>query len=95
MKKRRRSPPVVRIEKRDGRLNIVGIGAWYSYWRDPYHLLLTISWPGFLALIVLGYFATNVLFALLYLVGGDCIANARPGSFIDAFLNSGLTDGYF
>jgi len=25
--------------------NIVGMGAWY-YWRDPYHLLLTISGTG-------------------------------------------------
>jgi inward rectifier potassium channel len=88
MKKRLRRPPVVRIEKRDGRLNIVGIGAWHSYWREPYHLLLTIPWSGFLALITLGYFATNGVFALLYLAGGDCIANARHGSFSDAFFFS-------
>ena len=88
MKKRRRPPPPVRIEKRDGRLTIVGMGAWHSYWRDPYHLLLTIPWSGFLALTTLGYFATNALFALIYLAGGDCIANARHGSFSDAFFFS-------
>ncbi len=88
MKKRRRPPPPVRIEKRDGRLNIVGMGVWHSYWRDPYHLLLTVPWSGFLALTTLGYFSTNALFALIYLAGGDCIANARHGSFSDAFFFS-------
>lgn len=88
MKKRRRPALRVRIEKRDGRLNIVGLGAWHSYWRDPYHLLLTIPWSMFLALITLGYLVANALFALVYLAGGNCIANARPGSFSDAFFFS-------
>ncbi|MBV8887832.1 MAG: ATP-sensitive inward rectifier potassium channel 10 [Chroococcidiopsidaceae cyanobacterium CP_BM_RX_35] len=88
MKSKRRTPRPVRIVKRDGRLNIEGLGAWYSYWRDPYHLLLTIPWTGFLALIVAGYFATNFLFALVYLAGGNCIANARPGSLTDDFFFS-------
>ena len=87
--KNRLSPPTkVRIENRGGRFQIVGMGVWYSYWRDPYHLLLTIPWPGFLALMTLGYFAANVLFALLYLAGGNCIANARHGSFTDVFFFS-------
>jgi len=64
------------------------MGAWYSYWRDPYHLLLTISWVGFIAFIVLSYLATNALFALLYLAGGDCIKDARPDSFLDKFFFS-------
>ncbi len=88
MKQKQRTLKPVRIVKRDGRLNIVGLDAWYSYWRDPYHLLLTLPWHGFLALIIVGYFASNFLFALLYLAGGDCIANARPGSFSDAFFFS-------
>ena len=88
MKKKRRLPSPVRILKQNGRLNIVGMGAWYSYWRDPYHLLLTISWPWFLVLIALGYFVANSLFALAYLAGGNCIANARPGNFLDAFFFS-------
>jgi inward rectifier potassium channel len=86
--RRQRPLPKVHIKIQDGRFQIVGIGAWYSYWRDPYHLLLTIPWPGFLALIALSYVATNALFALAYLAGGDCIANARPGSFLDAFFFS-------
>lgn len=41
-----------------------------------------------MAFIVLSYGAINALFALLYMVGGDCIAKARSGSFLDAFFFS-------
>lgn len=88
MKKRHRQSPIVRIVKRDGRLTVMGMGAWHSYLREPYHLLLTISWPWFLALTTSGYVVINILFALIYLAGGDCIANARPGNFLDAFFFS-------
>ena len=88
MKKRRRSLPLIRIVKQNGRLKIGGMGAWHHFWRDPYHLMLTISWPRFLALIALGYVVANALFALAYLAGGDGIENARPGNFLDAFFFS-------
>jgi inward rectifier potassium channel len=78
----------VYIKIKDGRFNIVGLGAWYSYWRDPYHLLLTIPWTGFLLLIGVAYLVINTLFALAYLAGGDCVANARPGNFLDVFFFS-------
>lgn len=78
----------VHIKIRDGQFHIVGLGAWYSYWRDPYHLLLTIPWPGFLLLIAIVYLAINALFALAYLAGGDCVENARPGSLLDLFFFS-------
>ena len=55
---------------------------------DLYHSVLQLSWPRFLTGIVLGYVGVNVGFALLYLAGGDSIANARPGSFWDAFMFS-------
>jgi inward rectifier potassium channel len=79
---------IVYIKIRNGRFQVKGIGSWYSYWRDPYHLLLTIPWLGFLTLIALSYIATNALFALAYLAGGDCVENARPGSFLDLFFFS-------
>lgn len=78
----------VHIKIRNGQLEIMGMGAWYSYWRDPYHLLLTLPWSGFLVLICIFYVTINAVFALAYWVGGDCIANARPGSFLDAFFFS-------
>lgn len=71
-----------------GRMNIVRIGTEQARWRDPYHLLLTISWVQFFALTTLSYIAANALFALLYLLGGDGIKNANPGSFADAFFFS-------
>jgi len=78
----------IRLLFQDGRFHAVGLGKWTNYWRDPYHLFLTIPWFGFLLLIVLFYVATNALFALAYLAGGDCIENAHPGSFGDAFFFS-------
>ena len=78
----------VKIRIEDGRFQIVGLNAWWAYWRDPYHLLLTIPWHGFVALVAAIYISTNALFALLYLAGGDVIANATPGSFWDHFFFS-------
>jgi inward rectifier potassium channel len=83
-----RRRPVVHIKIRDGRFSIVGLGAWHSYWRDPYHLLLTIPWTGFIAIISFLYFVANMLFALLYLLQPNGVTNTQPGSFSDAFFFS-------
>ncbi len=85
---RGQSPSLRRGLMPQGILQLTNAGAWHSYWRDPYHLLLTIPWPGFFLLIVLVYGALNALFALAYLAGGDGIAQAQPGSFWDAFFFS-------
>jgi inward rectifier potassium channel len=74
--------------QRDGRLEIEGLGTWHSYWRDPYHLLLTIPWFGFFGIVAVGYIFINAVFASLYLLQPDGIANARSGSFEDAFFFS-------
>ncbi len=87
LKALRRPPAPVRIMLQDGRLK-PETRTWYSYWRDPYHLMLTVPWPGFLFLIALAYVGINALFASAYLIGGDNIANARPGSFVDSFFFS-------
>lgn len=87
-KQRQRSQPIIHLKYRNGNFEIMGLGVWHSYWRDPYHLLLTIPWTGFVLLIFGFYVAINTLFAIAYLLGGDCIANARPGSFYDAFFFS-------
>jgi len=90
---RRRRPRRIQIHVEDGRFEIVGMNAWYSHWRDPYHLILTIPWQGFAASIIGAYLGTNVIFALLYLAGGDCVANAAPGAFWDRFFFSVQTLG--
>jgi len=83
-----RPSSVVHIRIQQGRFQILGMGNWYSYWQDPYHLLLTIPWPGFMALVALAYVLTNSLFALAYLAVPGSIENAQPGSFWDAFFFS-------
>jgi inward rectifier potassium channel len=49
---------------------------------------LTLSWPGFALAALLAEVAVNVAFALLYLAQPGAIANARAGSFGDAFFFS-------
>lgn len=66
----------------------VRFGSKKFHWGDLYHLLLRISWPGFLGIVVVAYLITNTCFALAYLAGGDGLANAKPGSFLDAFFFS-------
>ncbi len=84
----RRHARTVRIENQDGRFVIRGMGRWYHHWRDPYHLLLTIPWLGFVAIVSVFYLLLNTIFALAYLAGGDCLDGAKPGLFSDAFFFS-------
>ncbi len=72
----------------DGRLSVLRLGETHSPWRDGYHQLLTMSWFQFFGLILGLYIITNLLFALAYLIGGDNITNARPGSLVDTFFFS-------
>ncbi|MGA7936508.1 MAG: ion channel [Kovacikia sp.] len=72
----------------DGRPNIERLGLRNSPWQDLYHWLLRLPWPGFFSLIIGVYFVTNLIFAGAYLLGGDCIANSRPGSILDSFFFS-------
>ncbi len=76
----------------DGQIRIPRRGA-PSPLVDPYHLLLAISWPSFFVFAVSLFFFVNCLFAQLYLWGGNCISNARSGSFEDAFFFSVQTIG--
>ncbi|MEO0888552.1 MAG: ion channel, partial [Cyanobacteria bacterium J06648_10] len=72
-----------------GRFHILGLGGWYSYWRDPYYLLLTVPWQGFFVITIGVYALANALAAVLFLLGGEgTIINAQPGSFADAFFFS-------
>jgi inward rectifier potassium channel len=75
------------IINQDGRFEVSSLN-WHTFWRDPYHLMLTLPWSGFLLLITLGYLALNLMFAFAYWFGGDCIANAQPESLLDRFFFS-------
>ncbi|MBI5611390.1 MAG: ATP-sensitive inward rectifier potassium channel 10 [Deltaproteobacteria bacterium] len=67
---------------------VVAIGAPRRPLSDLYHALMTVRWPAMLGLILIWYLLLNLVFALLYVLGGDCIQGAEPGSFPDAFFFS-------
>jgi inward rectifier potassium channel len=56
--------------------------------RDVYHLLLTMPWRWFFGAQAVAYLVFNAGFALLYLAVPGSVANAKPGSFADAFFFS-------
>jgi inward rectifier potassium channel len=68
------------------------VGGPRSGLRDLYHLLLRVPGWAALAFIVVGYLVLNAVFAALYVLT-DGVANARPGSFADAFFFSVQTMG--
>ena len=76
------------LKFRNGHFEIPGVDAWYTYWQEPYYLLLTVPWWGFVTLTIFAYTVVNALFAVGYLLGKDCLANAASGSFSDAFFFS-------
>jgi inward rectifier potassium channel len=84
MKHRPHSP----ISTRAGRTEFLKINAAVSGWRDSYHWILSLSWPRFALFLVGSYIIINLLFATLYALGGNCIADMTPGSFPQAFFFS-------
>ncbi len=77
-----------RVVQREASDRVVAIGLSNPWLGDFYHHLLTLPWWAFLVGLAGVYLSLNVLFAVLYLLGNRAIANARPGSFADAFFFS-------
>ena len=82
-----------RLLNPDGSFNVrrTGLGLFESV--APYHLLLTISWTGFLGLVIATYVALNFVFALAYLAcGSDALVGSGAaelgGRFSQAFFFS-------
>ena len=82
------SPPRVRVIQRDPARRTPMVGLQRRPLSDVYHHLLTVPWTQLMLLVVLLYIALNTIFALLYMLGGDCIQNAEPGNFGDCFFFS-------
>jgi inward rectifier potassium channel len=57
----------------------------HSFWSDAFHNCMAVSWPTFFLGFAVYFIVINAVFALLFWLGGDCIANARPGHFADRF----------
>lgn len=100
VRRRRRVPPLQPAPPQgvDARLNhlivrgtadqVIALGLRRPLFGDLYHRILTVGWPGFLAVSLAVYLLINLSFAVLYWVQPGSIANARPGSFADAFFFS-------
>lgn len=60
-----------RLLNRDGTFTVrrTGLHFWQSL--SVYHYLLTISWPKFFACVAGSFLATNAVFALVYVAGGE------------------------
>src|SRR5215469_8145444 len=56
--------------------------------RDPYHLAIALTWPQFLASLLILYLFMNVIFAILFWLVPGSVGHARPGSFLDVFFFS-------
>src|SRR5438552_19009092 len=84
MKKKKSKGVVVHV----GQFEFLKINTGKREWRDSYHWILTLSWPQFAALITGVYLTINVFFALLYALGGNCIAEMPAGAVPRAFFVS-------
>ena len=73
---------------RSGQFEFVKLNAKKFDLRDTYHLILTLSWPGFAGLVFGIYLLINLVFAGLYMLNAHAIAEMRSGSFFDAFFFS-------
>jgi inward rectifier potassium channel len=61
--------------------------------RDPYHLAIALSWPGYLLALLALYLSVNLIFAVLFWLVPGSVANAQPRSFADALFFSIETIG--
>jgi inward rectifier potassium channel len=82
----RRRPRHIRV--RSGQFEFVKLNAKKFDWRDTYHLILTLSWPGFAGFVFGIYLLINLVFAALYMLDAHAVAEMSPGSFADAFFFS-------
>lgn len=81
-------------------LDIQRVGITRGHFGDFYHWIMAAPWWKFLLSVAICYLCINMTFATVYLLGGDVILNARPSSFVDAFIFSFQTSttigyGYF
>jgi inward rectifier potassium channel len=73
-----------RLLNPDGSFNVArrGLGFWSAL--NAYHTLLTMSWPRFLGVAALVYTATNVVFAIGFLLCGADALNSVPEINLDS-----------
>jgi inward rectifier potassium channel len=84
MKKKSNSPIAVKA----GQLEFLKVNAEAWEWRDVYHWILSLTWSRFVMLVFGFYIFVNLVFAALYSIGGECIAEMPSGSYWSAFFFS-------
>jgi inward rectifier potassium channel len=82
-----------RLLNRDGSFNVARTGLGFLATFAPYHVMLTISWKGFLGVVSVTYLVLNLAFAVAYLAcGPDALLGAGAamlgGRFSQAFFFS-------
>ena len=82
----KRPPQAISI--RSGNIEFLRTNSRRTGWRDLYRTILSLSWPHFALSVLTVYLAINIVFASIYLLGGNCIADMKPGSFASAFFFS-------
>lgn len=83
-----RKASLERLVDARGRVQFERVGAPRAPLNDLYHSMLTARYSTVIGLFFVVYLTGNVLFAGLYLLGGDVISGAERGSFADAFFFS-------
>jgi len=61
------------------------VGLEKSVFRDLYFYLVKVSWPKLMMIMAISYTLANSIFAVLYLLGDNCINAKDPNSFLQAF----------
>lgn len=82
----KRSSAAIKVQA--GHREFIKLNARKYDWRDIYHLILTLTWPQFAGMVLGIYLCINLIFATLYFLGGNCIAELTPGSYSDNFFFS-------
>lgn len=72
-------PHIVHLGSRE----IIAEGLRLSFWADISHRCMTASWPSFIAGAALVFVIFNAIFASLYWIGNNPVANVPDGAYID------------
>jgi inward rectifier potassium channel len=68
---------------RFGSHEVVAEGLHLTFWADISHRCMTATWPSFIGGAALVFIVFNAVFALLYWIGDQPIANVPDGAYVD------------
>ena len=85
---KKRDPRTVTQKVEVGGREFIAHGVSPQFWQDLYHYAMTSSWPTFFAAFAALFALLNFIFAALYYLGENSIANLFPTGFWGAFFFS-------